>query len=316
MLSSGGLSTLPSRESIADETEGPSRRARSISRLAAAASGLSITLPSDTPFEDLVPTEHLLGEGTSSQVYVATFDGQPVALKRIKPFMVTPHGHREFDFESFAAEVGRTAKLNSPYVVKFVGYTAEPCCLMLEYMSGGTLAQYLSRHRPDVLEWEKRLAIARDIIQGIAYLHSVGVVHRDIKSTNVLMDAEGRAKLSDFGAEFSCGTFAYMAPELFDADEENETSTKADIYAFAIVLWELVSDAVPLAGVKMIDRDPINMVTHFKIPEGTPVAYQGLITQSWQHDPSERPTADALAEQLNALTITPDEVAVWKAKRK
>lgn len=125
-------------------------------------------------------------------------------------------------------------------------------CIITEYMSGGSLRKYLRNQNPYSLPPKLVLKLALDIARGMQYLHSQGILHRDLKSENLLLGRDMRVKVADFGIscqesesftthEFT-GTYRWMAPEMLK--DRNHTK-KADVYSFGIVLWELLTALTP-----------------------------------------------------------------------
>ncbi|RWW78421.1 hypothetical protein BHE74_00013367 [Ensete ventricosum] len=185
-----------------------------------------------------------LGEGGSGKVYLGRLpSGQPVAIKRI---------YREHKVAEFYAEVAILAKLRHGNLATLVGYCFgdQEHALVYEYMAGGNLARALSSGE---LTWWRRVRVAVDVAQGLAYLHGLpegAVIHRDVKPTNVLLTDAGLAKLSDFGVSRVVppggnhvstevvGTLGYVDPESFPAGHVSEAT---DVYSFGVVLLELVT---------------------------------------------------------------------------
>ena len=141
--------------------------------------------------------------------------------------------------------------------VQFIAACKKPpvYCIITEYMSQGTLRMYLNKKEPYSLSVETILRLALDISRGMEYLHSQGVIHRDLKSNNLLLNDEMRVKVADFGtscletqcmeAKGNMGTYRWMAPEMI---KEKPYTRKVDVYSFGIVLWELTTALLPFQG--------------------------------------------------------------------
>lgn len=243
------------------------RRRRS---LASVTTDLELTAPIDRP----LPTEglyiftmselkqatsgfhrhNLLGEGGAGKVYLGTLpSGQQVAIKRIH--------RKKKKLGEFYREVEVVAKLRHRKLTTLVGYCLQSKghALVYEYMPGGNLSAALSKGD---LPWRRRLLIASDVAEALAYLHDLpdgAVVHRDVKPTNVLLAADGTAKLSDFGVSKVVpletshistevkGTRGYVDPEYFAAGKVSEA---ADVYSFGVMLLQL------LTGTKAVVETP------------------------------------------------------------
>ncbi|XP_074372280.1 serine/threonine-protein kinase BIK1-like [Apium graveolens] len=213
--------------------------------------------------------KNLLGEGGSGDVFKGWIDlstmtaakpkgGYPVAVKRLKK-------ERLQGREEWMTELSFLKRLNHPNVVKIIGY----CCncseddhsiLVLEYMSKGSLEAFLLEGRDDDLNWRTRLKIAVGSAKGLEYLHGTSspVIHRDMKSSNILLDNDYTPKISDFGlAKFGpqddkshtssriLGTKGYFAPEYIGT---GHLTMKTDVYSFGVVLLEILSGRVAVTG--------------------------------------------------------------------
>jgi ankyrin repeat protein len=259
------------------------------------------------PFDSLEFTGKTLGAGGFGVVKAATWSFMDVAVKQLKVSRLSDESLAEFE-----AEAKIHAGLNHLNIVRLYGACIESFkyCMVMELMVGGSLYDVL--HSAKEMPWEIRSSIAKDIAVGLTYLHEHGILHRDLKSLNVLLDDRMRAKLSDFGlskvktetmastAASEKGTLCWMAPELFKRGaKHNELS---DIYALGMVLWELASREIPfndshgnsallMQWVKDGERD--------EIPATTPPKLAMLIGQCWAQNPTDRPkSAREVAEAL------------------
>lgn len=145
-------------------------------------------------------------------------------------------------------------KVNHGNLVKLEGFCIDPedanCYLIYEYIENGSLHSWLHENKNENLNWKTRLRIAIDVANGMQYIHEhtrPRVVHKDIKSSNILLDSNMRAKIANFGlAKSGCnaitmhivGTQGYIAPEYL---ADGVVSTKMDVFSFGVVLLELIS---------------------------------------------------------------------------
>ncbi|KAL8234068.1 hypothetical protein R6Q59_020168 [Mikania micrantha] len=193
----------------------------------------------------------ILGQGSFGPVYKATMPaGEVVAVKVLASD--SKQGENEFQ-----TEVSLLGRLHHRNLVNLVGYCVDKGQRMLiyEYMSNGSLASFLYSEEKHALSWQERLQIALDISHGIEYLHDGAVppvIHRDLKSANILLDHLMRAKVADFGLSKEevydgrnsglKGTYGYIDPVYIST---NKFTMKSDIYSFGIILFELITAIHP-----------------------------------------------------------------------
>ncbi|MDM7973345.1 MAG: serine/threonine-protein kinase [candidate division Zixibacteria bacterium] len=199
--------------------------------------------------------EEKLGQGAMGIVYRGHDQvlDRPVALKRLAARLV---GESVYS-ERFRQEARALARLSHPHIVQVFDLIAvgEEIWMVLEYLDGGSLADYLKTHGR--LEPAEAARMICGIADGLAVAHREGIIHRDIKPANILLTADRRAKLSDFGiaklareatltqAGSTLGSPAYMSPEQCSGEGLDERS---DIYSLGITLYELLAGRPPFAG--------------------------------------------------------------------
>lgn len=210
--------------------------------------------------------DHKIGTGSFGSVYLATLaDGRRVAIKRAEASSSTSNNHNineEEDKDSaFMNELEFLSRLNHKNLVRLLGYCEDSNerILVYEYMCNDTLHDHIHNcHRSGSLgqtaSWVGRLKIALDAARGIEYLHVYAnppIIHRDIKSSNILLDATWTAKVSDFGLSIfgprdgvlhlsvpAAGTMGYLDPEYY---RTQQLTMKSDVYSFGVVLLELLT---------------------------------------------------------------------------
>ncbi|XP_057852681.2 calcium/calmodulin-regulated receptor-like kinase 1 isoform X3 [Cryptomeria japonica] len=262
----------------------------------------------------------VIGQGAFGPVYKATMpSGEIVAVKSLSTD--SKQGEQEFQ-----TEVSLLGRLHHRNLVNLLGYCVDKGHRMLiyVYMSNGSLAHHLYNEHVEPLSWDLRVYIAQDISRGIEYLHDGAVppvVHRDIKSPNILLDRSMRARVADFGLSKEekfdgrssglKGTFGYVDPEYVSSKNYTKNS---DVYSFGILLFELIAARNPQQGL----MDYINLAAisadgkagweeivdarlngKYNIEEVRSVA--AIAYKCVQKNPRKRPTMRDIAQDLSRI---------------
>jgi predicted Ser/Thr protein kinase len=251
-----------------------------------------------------------LGRGGFGVVYKGTWKEKEVAVKQLQLFQPSSESMTQFKQE---AEI--MAQLDAPNIVQYYGICIDkiPFCIVMEYMPLGSLYVFLNDDSKQ-LDWQQRQQIMEDIARGLAYLHDKKIIHRDLKSSNVLLKVENnqlRAKLSDFGlakiktetqsiSTRSVGSPAWMAPELFV--ETPKYTTQSDMYSYGMTGWEIVSRKRPFSETSpyAIMDLVCNKDKREKIPQDCLPKIANLIRLSWQKEAAKRPSAADAIQLLQA----------------
>lgn len=263
-------------------------------------------MSADVPF---VPSGYTLGQRLGSGQTSHVFLSQHARFGRVALKLPRPElGERPLLRRMFENEVQITLKLAHARVVRGrEGYpTGDRAYLALEYCSGGTLDQLLLERGRLTLPMAQQLLM--DVAEGLAYTHAQRVLHRDVKPANVFLDADGRAKLGDFGTgvfmtengEERVGTAFYMAPEIF---EGNAPSVASDVYSLGVLGYEVLTgerpfrgetyDALMHAHLGSLFRDPV------QVRQDLPLEVSRAVQRALNRDPSKRfHTVDAFLEAL------------------
>ncbi|MET9314783.1 protein kinase [Kribbella sp. NPDC003505] len=247
-------------------------------------------------------TSEILGHGGMGEVYRGCDEilGRPVAVKLLRPDLRDPFAAARFQREARAA-----AMVRDPHVVAVYdfGHSNGEYYLVMELLEGRSVAHELALHGP--LPPDRAVGIVQQVARGLAAAHRHGIVHRDIKPDNLLIDVDGSVKIADFGIAHSpggtitpassgliLGTSLYLAPER----ALGQPATPAtDVYALGCVLYQLLTGRPPFEG----ENPTVVLSQHVQatptVPEEVPAPVADLIRRMLAKEPAERPTTDEVA---------------------
>jgi serine/threonine protein kinase len=254
-----------------------------------------------------------LGHGGMGTVYDAVHSesGQPAAVKLLSAALAREEGFRN----RFEAEIETLRKLNHPHIVRLFGFGEQDGHLFyaMERIDGNSLEEELRRGRR--FDWREVSRIAIEVCRALRHAHDRGVIHRDIKPGNVLLTADGRSKLSDFGiarlfgntrltgAGNVLGTAEYMAPE---QAEGRYVDARADLYSLGALMYALLARRPVFRAKSLVE---MLQKQRFEQPEpvrkyapDTPAELEHIIGELLEKDPANRvANADILARRLEAM---------------
>ncbi|CAG2163319.1 unnamed protein product [Oppiella nova] len=235
-----------------------------------------------------------VGNGSYGVVHKGLFRGQEVAVKKIKP-------EHNLSFETELKQLSRVSA--HPNIVNLLGAVRDNgfLSLVMEFARGGSLYEVLHSEVPVLYSLTDAISWAHQCATGVAYLHSMrpkAIVHRDLKSPNLLL-VNGRViKICDFGTAcdkrtimtINTGSARWMAPEVFESCKYTE---KCDVYSWAIILWEVLARQVPYEWLEANDQCILWAVHTGKRPPlmyNCPEVIEILMTKCWSKDPAIRPS--------------------------
>ena len=251
-----------------------------------------------------------IGQGGFSEIYESQWLGIPVAVKVIFDPNIT-----EALMEEFNNEIEKLFILRHPYIVQLYGITdrekSQKLAVITELAPKGSLFDYLHKNpkTKNNLSLDFKNKITKQLICTMAYIHSRGYVHRDLKTQNILLDKNLDMKMCDFGltklkselnsgsGQFA-GTPCYMAPELFDRKFYDD---KVDVFAFGTVIWEIYTQKIPYANCDAMEiKQKVTKGEELYCSSIVPKQIANLIQKCRAVKASDRPTFEQI-EKMNIL---------------
>nr|XP_043869524.1 mitogen-activated protein kinase kinase kinase 20 isoform X2 [Solea senegalensis] len=252
-------------------------------------------------FDDIIFFENC-GGGSFGSVYRARWISQEkeVAVKKLL---------------KIENEAEILSVLSHRNIIQFYGAIVEPpnYGIVTDYASGGSLYDYLSSDESEDIDMGQIMTWAADIARGMHYLHSeapVKVIHRDLKSRNVVLSAEKVLKICDFGASkflthtthmSLVGTFPWMAPEVIQSLPVSET---CDTFSFGVVLWEMLTREIPFKGLEGLQVAwlVVEKNERLTIPSACPDSFAKLMRSCWATEPKARPIFKQIIYTLESMS--------------
>ncbi|PKA47770.1 Serine/threonine-protein kinase HT1 [Apostasia shenzhenica] len=247
-----------------------------------------------------------MASGSYGDLFRGTYCSQEVAIKVFKPELISLDMQREF-----AQEVYIMRKVRHKNVVQFIGACTRPSSLFIvtEFMPGGSLYDFLHKQK-GAFKLPSLLRVAIDVSKGMNYLHQNDIVHRDLKTANILMDENEVAKVADFGVArvkaksgvmtAETGTYRWMAPEVI---EHKPYDHKADVFSFGIMLWELLTGKLPYEYLTPLQAavGVVQKGLRPTIPKHCNPKLADLLEKCWHQNPALRPDFSEILETLQII---------------
>ncbi|XP_044055815.1 serine/threonine-protein kinase TNNI3K isoform X3 [Siniperca chuatsi] len=252
----------------------------------------------------------IIGSGSFGRVYRGKCRNKIVAIKRYRANTYCSKS----DVDMFCREVSILCRLNHPCIIQFVGACLnDPSqfAIVTQYVSGGSLFSLLHEQKR-LIDLQSKLIIAIDVAKGMEYLHNLTqpIIHRDLNSHNILLYEDGHAVVADFGESRFLqsvdednmtkqpGNLRWMAPEVFT--QCTRYSVKADMFSYALCLWELLTGEIPFAHLKPAAAAADMAYHHTRPPIGysIPKPISALLIRGWYACPEDRPEFSEVVSNL------------------
>ncbi|KAI7732022.1 hypothetical protein M8C21_013513 [Ambrosia artemisiifolia] len=238
-------------------------------------------------------------QGAFGKLYKGTYNGVDVAIKLLEK----PENDLEraqLMEQQFQQEVMMLATLKHPNIVRFIGACRKPMvwCIITEYAKGGSVRQFLTKRQNRSVPLKLAVKQALDVARGMEYVHRLGLIHRDLKSDNLLISADKSIKIADFGVARievqtegmtpETGTYRWMAPEMI---QHRPYTQKVDVYSFGIVLWELITGMLPFQNMTAVQAAfaVVNKGVRPTIPNDCLPVLSEIMTRCWDGNSDVRP---------------------------
>ncbi|KAL3363515.1 hypothetical protein AABB24_012671, partial [Solanum stoloniferum] len=249
-------------------------------------------------------------QGAFGKLYKGTYNGEDVAIKLLeRPDNDLERAH--LMEQQFQQEVMMLARLRHPNIVRFIGACRKPMvwCIVTEYAKGGSVRQFLTRRQNRSVPLKLAVKQALDVARGMEYVHGLNLIHRDLKSDNLLISADKSIKIADFGVARievqtegmtpETGTYRWMAPEMI---QHRPYTQKVDVYSFGIVLWELLTGMLPFQNMTAVQAAfaVVNKGVRPTIPSDCLPVLAEIMTCCWDGNPDNRPPFSQVVRMLEA----------------
>ncbi|XP_031719952.1 serine/threonine-protein kinase TNNI3K [Anarrhichthys ocellatus] len=254
--------------------------------------------------------KEIIGSGSFGKVYRGKCRNKIVAIKRYRANTYCSKS----DVDMFCREVSILCRLNHPCIIQFMGACLDDpsqFAIVTQYVSGGSLFSLLHEQKR-LIDLQSKLVIGIDVAKGMEYLHNLTqpIIHRDLNSHNILLYEDGHAVVADFGESRFLqsvgednmtkqpGNLRWMAPEVFT--QCTRYSVKADMFSYALCLWELLTGEIPFAHLKPAAAAADMAYHHIRPPVGysIPKPISALLMRGWNACPEDRPEFSEVVSNL------------------